>query len=529
MRRLHPDLLGSLPAQVQRPAYDRAALRPGIVHLGIGAFMRAHLAVATEAAITASGDTNWGICGISLRSAATRDALVPQAGLYTVAVRDADAQGRPRQRLQVIGCVCELLVAPEDPGAVLDAIARPATRLLSLTVTEKAYLREPVSGVLLVDHPDIVHDLTHPATPRSALGVIVHGLARRRAQGQGGLTLMSLDNLPANGHTLRSLVLAFARALPARGPTGAQAGVGAGADPDPDLGAGGLADWIDAHCRFPCSMVDRIVPRSADADRDRVAADLGCRDAWPVLAEPFFDWVVEDDFVLGAPGRPPWTPAHVRLVTQAEAWERLKLRMVNGAHSALAYLSVLAGWSTVDEAMAQPALRSYVEGLLRDEITPMLPLLPGLDLESYREALLARFSNPGLAHQTRQIAMDGSQKLPQRLLGTLAERLAAELPVKRLALAVAAWLLWLRGMDEAGRGHAIDDPLAGELAELWRRADALAAQAHDAALGTRTLTTYERVFGTLGRDERFNAAVHQALIQLRTSGVAGALSAVAKG
>ncbi|MFM2066366.1 MAG: hypothetical protein RLZZ584_1275 [Pseudomonadota bacterium] len=509
MTRLHPDLLAHLPAEVQRPAYDRAALRTGIVHLGIGAFMRAHLAVATEAAIAASGDLGWGLCGVSLRSPGTRDALAPQAGLYTVAVRDADGHGQPRQRLQVIGCVCELLVAPEDPGAVLDAIARPATRILSLSVTEKAYLREPASGALLVDHPDIVHDLAHPATPRSALGMIVHGLARRRVQGQGGLTLLSLDNLPANGHTLRALVLAFARALQACGP----------AD------AAGLAEWIAAHCRFPCSMIDRIVPRSTDADRERVAAALGCTDAWPVLAEPFFDWVVEDDFAGGDDGRPPWLPGHVRLVTDAAPWERLKLRMVNGAHSAIAYLGVLAGWATVDQAMAQPALRRYVDTLLRDEVEPTLPPLPGLDLAAYRAGLLARFANPALAHETRQIAMDGSHKLPQRLLAPLAERLAAGLPVDHLALAVAAWLHSLRGVDEAGRPHVIDDPLAPALVDLARRAEACS----DALQRARMLTSGAPVFGDLAGSTRLADALVVPLQALRTQGVSRALTLLQAG
>jgi fructuronate reductase len=539
MNRLHPSLLDQLPPDVARPSYDRAALQSGIVHLGIGAFMRAHLAVATEAAITASGDLRWGICGVSLRQPDTRDALAPQAGLYSVAVRDADATGAPRQRLQVIGCVCELLVAPEDPAAVLAAIARPATRIVSLTVTEKAYLRDPASGALLVDHPDIAHDLTHQHVPRSALGFIVHGLALRRAQGQGGLTLLSLDNLPSNGHTLQGLVLAFARALEACSPTaqviGNSGGQSAGpstalvvdslAGPAAEPGTGqsasssaGLADWIATTCSFPNSMVDRIVPRTTDVDRERVAAQLGCLDAWPVLAEPYFDWAVEDHFVAG---RPAWLPAHARFVPDAAPWERLKLRMVNGAHSAIAYLGAMAGWATVDVAIAQPALHSYIDALLRDEVAPTLPPLPGLDLAAYRASLLARFANPALAHQTRQIAMDGSQKLPQRLLGTVRERLAAGLPITHLALAVAAWLHWLRGVDEAGRAYAIDDPLAVQLADLAQRAGAC-AEGLDWA---RVFTSFAPVFGELGDSPEFVATVAQALQALRDQGVAGALSA----
>ncbi len=516
VNRLHPSLLDQLPPDVARPSYDRAALQPGIVHLGIGAFMRAHLAVATEAAINASGDLRWGICGVSLRQPDTRDALAPQGGLYTVAVRDAEESGAPRQQLQVIGCVVELLVAPEDPAAVLQAIARPAIQIVSLTVTEKAYLRDPATGALLVDHPDITHDLANSQAPRSALGFIVHGLALRRALGQGGLTLLSLDNLPSNGHTLQSLVLAFARALEASAPTG-------------------LADWIAAHCSFPNSMVDRIVPRTTDADRERVAIQLGYLDAWPAMTEPFFDWAVEDRFVAG---RPAWgvlpggharaAPASVaavavapRFVPDAAPWERLKLRMVNGAHSAIAYLGAMAGWATVDVAITQPALHVYIDALLRDEVAPTLPPLPDLDLAAYRASLLARFANPALAHQTRQIAMDGSQKLPQRLLGTVRDRLAAGLPISHLALAVAAWLYWLRGVDEAGRAYAIDDPLAAQLAELAQRADACP----DGVDRVCVFTSFAPVFGELGESPVFNAAVAQALSVLRAQGATGALLA----
>jgi fructuronate reductase len=312
---------------------------------------------------------------------------------------------------------------------------------------------------------------------------------------------MSLDNLPSNGHTLHCLVLAFARALEVWAPTG-------------------LADWIATTCSFPNSMVDRIVPRTTDADRERVASQLGCLDAWPVLAEPFFDWAVEDHFVAG---RPAWLPAHARFVSAAAPWERLKLRMVNGAHSAIAYLGATAGWATVDVAITQPALHAYIDALLRDEVAPTLPALPGLDQAAYRASLLARFANPALAHQTRQIAMDGSQKLPQRLLGTVRERLAAGLPVTHLALAVAAWLRWLRGVDEAGWAYVIDDPLAPQLAELVLRADAVAQPDNGSLKRARVLCGYEPVFGDLGLDADFVGPVASALDRLERLGVQACL------
>lgn len=499
--RLHPARLPALAPGVARPAYDRGALRAGIVHLGLGAFARGHLAAVNEAAIHASGDPRWGICGVSLRQADTRDALAPQDGLYTLALRSADAEGRPRQQLAVIGCLLETLVAPADPQAVLARIASPYTRIVSLTVTEKGYCHDPASGALNLAHPDIVHDLGQPLAPRSTIGFLVWGLQRRRASGLGPVTLLSLDNLPGNGHLLRGLVLAFAAQVDAR-----------------------LAEWIGQACTFPCSMVDRIVPRTTDEDRAAVAQALGMTDAWPVQAEPFLEWVVEDRF---AAGRPDWAVGGARFVAEAAPFETLKLRMVNGAHSALAYLSVMAGWGTVDQAVAQPALRRYLADLMCMEIAPTLPVLPGLDLAAYQERLLQRYANPALRHQTRQIAMDGSQKMPQRLLGTVRARLAADRPIAGLALALAGWLHFLRGVDQAGRRYPIDDPLAETLAQRLAQAEQAARDASPgpaAALAwAREMTALAAVFGDLGRDERFVREVAQAAQSLRTLGVAGAL------
>ena len=493
MERLHTSRLASLPDGVERPRYDRAALRPGIVHLGVGAFQRAHLAVVNEAAIHASGDLRWGTIGVSLRQADTWNALVPQGGLYTVAIRDAAADGQPREALQVIGNLLDVLIAPDDPAAVLARIADDDTRIVSLTITEKGYHRDPASGALNSADPDIVHDIASPGAPRTALGFIVHAMALRRARGAAAVTLLSCDNLPANGDTLRSLVLAFAMHVDAA-----------------------LADWIATHCTFPNSMVDRIVPRTTDADRAVVSEHLGLIDAWPVIGEPFLDWVVEDRF---ANGRPAWDQGGARFVVQAEPFEKLKLRMVNGSHSALAYLGAVAGWRTVDRAIAVPALHRYLDTMLRDEIAPTLAALPGLALDDYRARLLQRFANPALQHQTHQIAMDGSQKLPQRLLDTVRERISAGKPYDRLALAIAAWLHYLRGIDERGTTHAIADPLAAALTE---RIASIERSVHD---GVTHVTRFAPVFGDLGHDVRFVSAVARHLVALRQRGVLATLDA----
>lgn len=487
--------LGGLPADVGRPAYDRGALKTGIVHLGIGAFMRAHMAAATEAAL-AEGDLRWGIAGVSLRQPDTRDALAPQDGLYTLAIRDADEQGQPRQRLQVIGAVRSLLVAPENPQAALDAIAAEDARIVSLTVTEKGYCHDPATGALRLGHPDIVHDLAHPQAPRSAIGMLVYGLKQRHALGHGPLTLMSLDNLPANGHVLRAAVLRFAEEIDST-----------------------LRSWIDGQCRFPCSMVDRIVPKTTDGDRTAVSQVLGCTDAWPVLGEPFFDWAIEDDF---AADRPDWTLGGARFVPDAEPFERLKLRMVNGTHSSLAYLGAMAGWQTVDHAIGQAPLRDHIEALMRDEIEPTLPALPGLDLAAYRNNLLARYANPALAHRTQQIAMDGSQKLPQRLLGTVRDRLAKGLPVPRMALGVAAWMHYLRGVDELGQTYRIDDPHAADLTALYQRS---LGQAYTLD-AVHAMLAYAPVFGDLAGNAELAAALLPALQSLQKQGVAATLVAM---
>ncbi|MCW5634672.1 MAG: mannitol dehydrogenase family protein [Rubrivivax sp.] len=487
--RLDPAALSRLPGDVMVPRYDRSELRPGIVHLGLGSFARAFLGVFNETAIHAGGEPHYGIVGVSLRSPAVRDALEPQQGLYTVARRDADAEGRPRQRLQVIGNLIEQLVAPEEPRAVLEAIAAPATRIVSLTVTEKGYLHDPASGRLQDDHPDVVHDLREGTAPRSALGFIVHGLALRRSRGLPPVTLLCLDNLPHNGRTLQGLVLAFARRIDEA-----------------------LADWIEQHCTFPNSMVDRIVPATTEADRAQVAAALGCLDAWPVPAEPYMDWAVEDRF---AAGRPDWHLAGARYVADAAPWEQLKLRAVNGSHSALAYIGVMAGWTTVDQAVAQPELRAFVRAMLLEEVRTTLPPLPHLDFERYVEGLLARFANPALAHRLQQIAMDGSQKLPQRLLAPIELRLAAGLPVPRLALAVAAWMHYLRGIDEWGRPYVIDDPLAEALAAA-REAAQREPTLHDRVAA---LTHFTPVFGDLAGHATLVDALTKALASLQGVGV----------
>ncbi|CUI94992.1 mannitol dehydrogenase family protein [Achromobacter kerstersii] len=503
LERLNTESLPRLPADVEKPLYDRSRLTPGIVHLGLGAFHRAHQAVLTDLAMQASGDLSWGILGVSLRSAATRDALTPQDGLYTLALRDGGPDGNTREQLRVVGSVLRVMVAEEDPNAVLERIAYPQTRIVSLTVTEKGYSHEPATGYLRWDDPDILHDLENPHRPRSTIGILVYGLALRRERGLPPVTLMSCDNLRGNGDMLRSLVLAFALRVDVV-----------------------LTAWIDTNCTFPNSMVDRIVPGTDDEDRQRITGRLGVEDAWPVMGEPYLNWVIEDKF---AAGRPAWeTQGGATFVRNAAPYERLKLRMVNGPHSTFAYLGALLGHETISQSVQTPALRDFVDAMMRLEIAPTLKGIPDSGLEEYRRRFLARIANAALRHPTPQVAMDGSQKLPQRLLDTIRDRLRTGDDIQRLTLAVAAWLHYLRGVDEQGGRYVIQDPLAARLAKLMSRADVAArASAPSAAAHRRAmvLASFKPVFGELGKSPEFVEALATHLETLREHGVMHAVEA----
>jgi fructuronate reductase len=483
--RLSARTLASLPAHIGRPKYDRASVTPGIVHLGIGAFHRAHQAVVFDDRL-AAGETGWGIVGTSLRAGDTRDALVPQSGLYTLAIRSGE-----RTDLQVIGSVSDVLVAPEDPSALLRRLSDPAIRIVSLTVTEKGYCRDPASDTLAEDHPDIRHDLDSDR-PRSALGFLAAALARRRADRVAPFTILSCDNLPANGATLKRLLLRYAT-----------------------LRGDDLAGWIEDKVACPSTMVDRIVPATTDADRATVDAALGLQDAWPVMAEPFWQWVVEDTFPAG---RPDLAASGVELVRDVAPYELMKLRLLNGSHSTLAYLGYLAGFKTISEAVADPGLARLVRRLM-DESQVTLHPVPGFDLAAYKASLLARFSNSALKHATWQIAMDGSQKLPQRLLAPARERLARGLPLGAAAYGIAGWMRYVAGIDEAGNAIDVRDPLAANL--------------KTAAAGKPPAEAADSLFGIAGifdpalaADPRFRKPVTAALIDITQNGVCRAVLAL---
>lgn len=422
-----------------RLARTAAPVPVRIVHLGLGAFFRAHGAVIVEQAAP-----DWGILGVSLQNPDMRDRLAPQGGTYF-----AVEQGPGGEAARHVQIVQGVLVAKEDPAAVLAAMAAPDVRVVSLTVTEKGYCHEPSTGRLNAGHPDILHDLAGPL-PRSAPGFLVRALAARRAAGLAPFTVLCCDNLPDNGRVLRGVVLDLAARI------------------DP-----ALADWIGAHARFPSTMVDRIVPATKPQDIDRVATLTGLHDAAPVLHEPFRQWVVQDDFVPGT--RPDLAAAGVQMVADVAPYEHMKLRMLNGTHSALAYLGYLAGHETIADTVADPAFAAYVRRLWQAEIIPALTPPPGVDLQAYADQLFARYTNPAIRHRTWQIAMDGSQKLPQRILGTLASNLDAGRESPGLMLALAAWVHYVSGTDLRGQPIDVRDPLRDTLREAATSPDPVGA------------------------------------------------------
>lgn len=447
--RLSATQLGSLPADV-RPPYDRTAQHTGIVHFGIGAFHRAHQAVYTDDAM-AAGDRHWAITGVSLRSSDVRNALQPQDCLYSLTERE-----RTGERVRIVGSVHDVLVAPENPEAVIVALASPQVHIVTFTVTEKGYLRNPSTGSLLLGSLDLSHDLSGADAPRTIYGFLEQAFIRRRAAGLPGMTLVSCDNLAENGRQLGALLNEY---LEWRDPT--------------------LATWARNETSCPSTMVDRIVPATTASDIERAAMALGLEDQGAVVTEPFRQWVIEDRFV--GP-RPRWEEGGAQFTSDVRPFETAKLRMLNGAHSTLAYVGVGLGLEYVHQAIADPDLHALVQQLMTAEAAASFTPVAGQDLIQYAAALLQRFDNPSLAHRLIQIAMDGTQKIPQRWLASIA---ALQLQGKRpgaLLFALAAWIAFI-----CTPGRVVDDPLVTWLSTIREQVRGDAAAAVNAFIGEHGL------------------------------------------
>ncbi len=479
MIRLNDANLKHLPAEVARPLYNRSGVRTGIVHLGLGAFHRAHQAAFTDDCLNA-GETDWGIAAASLRNPDTRDAMAAQDGLYTLALRE-----NANQALRVIGAINQTFVAPEDPGALLAVMADPAVRIVSLTVTEKGYTANIADGGLQLDDPAVQHDLAHPHSPRTALGFVAQALAMRRAAGFKPFTLLSCDNLPDNGRFLHNVLAQFATSR------------------DADFGR-----FVMDEVACPSCMVDRIVPATTDADRDMVAARLGMRDACPVVAEPFFQWVIEDHFPTS---RPEWERSGAEFAANVAPYEAMKLRLLNGAHTTIAAMGRISGHATVADAFGNPIIRAFIAAYWA-QVAPTIA--PGTDVAGYTARLLTRFDNTALHHKTAQIATDGSLKVPQRIVAPLRELVAKGRPTPMLCFALAAWIRSCQGTDEAGAAMPLSDPqLQG-----WPGLPAAGVPVADTVQAFLGLSS---VFG-LGLAEYLAPALETAFADIRDFGVLAA-------
>ncbi|MGH8195318.1 MAG: mannitol dehydrogenase family protein [Woeseiaceae bacterium] len=486
MARLSISTLANLDAAVRRPRYDRERAAVGIVHLGVGAFMRSHMAVYCDDAMDVRGG-DWAIAGVSLRRSEVRDRLSPQDGLYVVGEFDRSSEER-----RLIGALKSMYVAPEDPAAVVRLLTDPQVRVITLTVTEKGYCLDPDSGELALTHPDILHDLHNAGSPRSTIGFLAAGLKQRRATSADPPNIVSCDNLPGNGARLRAAVLRFAGEVDEA-----------------------LADWIGNNVAFPATMVDRIVPATTDEDIERNAAATGLRDEGFVKTEPFRQWVIENNF---SNERPYWEAGGAHIVPDVEPFETAKLRLLNGSHSTIAYLGCLAGFEHVHEAMQDRHFETYIRGLMTDEISPVTPEPAPMNHATYIKELLERFANPALMHRNRQIAMDGSQKLPQRLLGTVRAQLKRGGPIAALSLAIAGWMRYAMGRDESGKAYHVDDPLAERFATISAEAGPDPADLAGGFLDIR------EIFGTdLPENPRFRSMVTENLRHLLTAGAAKTL------
>lgn len=462
----------TLPANVQLPQYDRQQLRSRIVHFGFGAFHRAHQALLTNRVLNQHGG-DWGICEISLFSGdQLMSRLRQQDHLFTVMEKSA-AGNQPI----IIGAVKECLNARLDSlAAIIEKFCEPQVAIVSLTITEKGYCIDPATGHLDLTQPRIVHDLQSPDEPHSAPGILVEALHRRRERGLPAFTVLSCDNIPDNGHVVKNAVLDMA------------------AKRDPQL-----ASWIAEHVSFPGTMVDRIVPAATDASLAEITHELGVEDPCAISCEPFIQWVIEDNFVAG---RPDWGSVGAQLVDDVLPWEEMKLRMLNGSHSFLAYLGYLAGYAHISDCMQDASYRRAARHLMMAEQAPTLRI-SGVDLGAYADSLIERFSNPALQHRTWQIAMDGSQKLPQRLLDGIRIHLKQGSPWPLLALGVAAWMRYVSGVDDMGNAIDIRDPLAEKIR-------AIVETSHDENR-VAALLTLQEIFGSdLPANPQFVQTVEQA-------------------
>ena len=470
------------------PEYDRHLVSVGIVHVGVGGFHRAHQAMYLDRLMNQGAAMEWGICGVGLLPAdrLMKEALDAQDGLYALVLKHSDGTWEPR----VIGSIVEYLYAPDDPEAVVEKMAAESTRIVSLTITEGGYHVHDATGEFDASHPDVMADLGAGASPRTTFGIITEALRRRRDRNVAPFTVMSCDNLPGNGDLTRRVCTAFARLR------------------EPALG-----DWIEREVRFPNSMVDRITPMTTDHDRAEVRERFGIDDRWPVVCEPFVQWVLQDVF---SSGRPPYESADVQLVSDVEPYELMKLRLLNGSHQAMSYFGYLSGYRLVHEAARDPLFQAFLTGYMDQEATPTLAAVPGIDLAEYKQTLIERFANPQIRDTIARVCAYSSDRIPKFVLPVIRHQLAHGGQVRHSAAVVASWARYAEGIDEQGEPIEVVDRLKDSLIPLARQQHA----------DPRAFISDQALFGALAESEVFTGAYLSALSSLHRRGARATLESL---
>ncbi|WP_456254387.1 mannitol dehydrogenase family protein [Pseudomonas iridis] len=487
--KLNKQNLNRLAAEVQLPAYSLSDTRQGIAHIGVGGFHRAHQAYYTDALMNTGEALDWAICGVGLRAEdrRARDDLKEQDYLFTLfELGDSDDT-----EVRVIGAIRDMLLAEDGAQALIDKLADPQIRIVSLTITEGGYCIGDSNGEFMAHLPQIQNDLAHPGAPTTVFGFLCAALEKRRGAGTPAFTIMSCDNLPHNGAVTRKALLAFAT-----------------------LRNTGLRDWIEQNVSFPNAMVDRITPMTSTAHRLQLVDKHAVDDAWPVVCEPFVQWVLEDKFVNG---RPAWEKVGVQFTDDVSPYEEMKIKLLNGSHLALTYLGFLKGYRFVHETMNDPLFVRYMRAYMDLDVTPQLAPVPGINLDDYKDTLVARFSNQAIADQLERVCSDGSSKFPKFTVPTINRLIADGRETRRAALVVAAWALYLKGVDENGDTYSIPDP---------RAVFCQALVTEDASM-TERLLAVEEIFGTaIPRSAEFVAAFEWCCDSLREVGVTRTLECV---
>jgi len=485
MVKLSASALGVISERVDTPAYDRSAVKTGIVHFGVGSFHRSHEAMYVDRLLRAGGNDTWGICGVGVLASDSRmrQVMRDQDDLYTLVVKHPDGESQAR----VIGSITEYLFAPDDPGAVVEKLASASTRIVSLTVTEGGYSVNDATGEFDATGADTIADLQPNAVLRTVFGLMTEALRLRRDRGIAPFTVMSCDNIQGNGHVAGIALTSFARIK------------------NPELG-----EWIAENVSFPNSMVDRITPATTPASIAAVADTYGVDDKWPVVSEAFAQWVLEDAFTIG---RPDFASVGVHMVGDVKPYEFMKLRLLNASHQAMSYLGLLAGFTYVHEVVVDAIFVDFLLDYMVNEASPTLRPIPGVDLDAYRHELISRFSNIAIADTLERQAVDGSQRIPKFLLPVVRDQLSTGGQIDHAALVLAAWSVFLEGVDESGQPLAISD------VRSQRLRDAVGREVDDPG----ALLDLTDVFGELGQNQRLRDAYIAARIAIKTNGAMGAL------